>query len=290
LFNTESKPERQAILIRGMEKPFVLAVEYVSHLEKINHFHLTTSPSGTNSLWHLTEDGKSIEVVNAREFFDKTEEYTTFSLIDPQSRWDNLPQLATKLSTEGVKIQCGDVICVLPLSMVERVLGDLQEEGLEPVSSMEGEETFEQLRGELGKVPVIDGVTLFNQHHHQQAVKSHLLISLKCGYAVLAVDHIELQPTLPEEQWLPLTLMPPIATLLFDAATFSESEQKWILRVKADLDLTKSPWEVKRLLVSSLLAWVRITKQEKITKEAKGTKRVPKRSFLSDYENLVKSR
>lgn len=284
LLKAEGKPERQAILIRGLEKPSVLAVEHVSCLEKINHFHLTTSPGGNKSLWHLTEEGKSIEVINAREFFNKTEEYTTLPIVYPQASWDNLPQLATKLSTEGVRVECGEVICVLPLAIVERILGDLEEEGLKPIDSTKS--SFNQLRSEQGKIPVINCVTLFRQIHHDQPVESHILLSLKCGYTVIAVHRAELQPTLPEDHWLPLTCAPPLATLLFDAAAFSESDQKWILRVKTDVDLMTAPWEVKRQLVASLLAWVYIPNLEETTEESI-KEPASKRNFLSIYEHSM---
>ncbi|OQW94246.1 MAG: hypothetical protein BWK79_06910 [Beggiatoa sp. IS2] len=75
---------------------------------------------------------------------------------------------------------------------------------------------------------------------------------------VIAVHRAELQPTLPDDRWLPLTFMPPQATLLFDAAAFNETEKKWLLRVKTDINFADFPWKVKRSVVSSLLAWIPI--------------------------------
>lgn len=250
--------ERQAILIRGLDKPSVLAVEHVSRLEKVNQFHLTTSPIGHKSLWHLTENGEMIEVVNATEFFGKSEDYTALSLINPQSRWDNLPQLATKLSTEGVRIQCGDVICVLPLAIVDRILSNVEKEGI-ILTETEKEELDNHTltkKNTENKVPLIDCVAFFEQQHHMESVDNYVLLSFKCGYVLIAVHRAELQPTLPDNQWHPLIFMPAIATLLFDAATFCTTTNKWILRVKPDLNFVDFPWKIKRALVSSLTKWV----------------------------------
>lgn len=264
LLGIQSQKERQAILIRGMDRASVLAVEHVSRLEKIAHFHLTVSPIGHKSLWHLSENGESIEVVDAKEFFGKTEEYASLSLVNPQSRWDNLPQLAAKLSTEGVRIQCGDIICVLPLSMVDRILGDLEKEDLALADAEKEDLDEEALMQKCAedKIPVIDCVALFGQQHCNEPADSYVLLSLKCGYALIAAHRAELQPTLPDSRWLPLTFMPPIATLLFDAATFSNTENKWIFRVKPTLNFVNFPWRIKRLLVSSLLKWVHFSKNE----------------------------
>ncbi len=272
LLSVKSKEERQAILIRGMDKASVLAVERVSRLEKIEHFHLTISPVGHKSLWHLTEDKKSIEVVNAREFFCKPQEYNKLSIVNPQSRWDNLPQLAAKLSTEGVRVRCGDVICVLPLTIVDRILGDLEKEDLALVDSNEMEETDLNVDSVMqkcatDKIPVIDCVTLFGQKHCSNAVDSYVLLSLPCGYVLIAVHQAELQPTLPDNQWFPLAFMPPIATFLFDMATFSDTENRWIFRVKSQLNFSTFPWNIKRLFVSSLLKWVYFSENKSINLE-----------------------
>jgi len=270
LLGVKSKEERQAILIRGMDKTSVLAVERVSRLEKIEHFHLTASPIGHKSLWHLTEDKKSIEIVNAREFFCKPQEYNKLSIVNPQSRWDNLPQLAAKLSTEGVRVQCGNVICVLPLIIVDRILGDLEKEDLALADSDDTEETDSNNVDSImqkcatDKIPVIDCAALFGQKRCSDAVDSYVLLSLQCGYVLIVVHRAELQPTLPDNQWFPLTFMPPMATLLFDTVAFSNTENQWIFRVKQQLDFSTFPWHIKRLFVSSLLKWVRFSQNELI--------------------------
>ncbi|OUD13928.1 chemotaxis protein CheW [Thioflexithrix psekupsensis] len=167
--------EGQAILIRGLDEPSVLAVEHVSRLEKVNQFHLTTSPTGQKSLWHLTENGEIIEVVNAREFFAKPETYSTLSLVNPQSRWDNLPQLATKLSSEGVRIQCGDVICVLPLVMVDRILSSAEKEELilTDVEKAELDDHTLTKKNIKNKIPVIDCTIFFEQQDHTKTADSY---------------------------------------------------------------------------------------------------------------------
>lgn len=261
LLNKCSTSERQALIIRGLNKPAVLTVERISSLEKVNFFHLTTSQSGIKSLWYLCEDKPVVEVVDAREFFSNTpDEYESLQLVDPQSRWDNLPQLAAKLSTEGVRIQCGHLAYVLPLALVNRILGDgIEVDKLSELANPTDEtELFEQ-QGKKGKIPVIDCVKLFNQSDHKPS-SCHILLTFPCGHVVIAVHRAELQPTLPAQQWLPLTLLPPPAVLLFDAATFDDVEEKWVLRVKDQIDFAQFPWSLKRLVVASLITWMEADK------------------------------
>ncbi len=259
LLNKSSTSERQALIVRGLNRPAVLTVERISSLEKVDFFHLTTSQSGIKSLWYMSEDKPVVEVIDAREFFSNITNYKTdepLRLVDPQSRWDNLPQLASKLSTEGVRIQCGRLAYVLPLVLVNRILGDgIEADKLSQLANP-GDETelFEQ-QGKQGKIPVIDCVKLFNQSD-QKPSSCHILLTFPCGHVVIAVHRAELQPTLPLQQWLPLTLLPPPAALLFDAATFDDVEEKWVLRVKEQIDFAQFPWSLKRLVVASLITWM----------------------------------
>jgi len=258
LLHCESATERQAILIAGLENPKVLTVERVLRLEQVDSFHATLSPTGKKSLWYLDENQVAIEVVDAREFFAETDSHNNVPVVDPQSRWDNLPQLSAKLSMEGVRIQCGELICVLPLELVERILGEIHLPGSQPDTSTDiSSNVLEELSAETTNIPVIDCVALFNQSQAEQTAKNYILLSLPCGQVVIAVHRAELQPTLPETRWSPLNLLPPIATLLFDAATYDDNEKKWVLRAKTHLNFTSFPWEVKRQVVSSLLAWVK---------------------------------
>jgi chemotaxis signal transduction protein len=264
LLNKHSTCERQALIIRGLNKPAVLTVERISSLEKVDFFHLTTSQSGIKSLWYLCEDKPVVEVVDAKEFFINKPTYhndESLQLIDPQSRWDNLPQLSAKLSTEGVRIQCGQLAYVLPLALVNRILGDgIEVDRLTGLTDPtdEVDQLFEQ-QGKNGKIPVIDCVKLFNQSNHKPS-SCHILLTFPCGHVVIAVHRAELQPTLPSQQWLPLTLLPPPAALLFDAATFDDVEEKWVLRVKERIDFAQFPWNLKRLVVASLITWMEADK------------------------------
>jgi CheW-like domain len=258
-----STSERQALIIRGLNKPAVLTVERILSLEKVDFFHLTTSQSGVKSLWYLCEDKQVIEVVDAKELFNNVpNEYESLQLVDPQSRWDNLPQLAAKLSTEGVRVQCGHLAYVLPLALVNRILGDLVKvdkltELADPTKTDETE-LFEQQK-KPGRIPVIDCAKLFNQLDNEPT-HCHILLTLPRGHVVIAVHHAKLQPTLPSQQWLPLTLLPPPVALLFDAATFDDVEKQWVLRVKERIDFSQFPWNLKRLVVASLITWMEADK------------------------------
>jgi chemotaxis signal transduction protein len=255
LLNQRSTSERQALIIHGLNKPSVLTVERISSLEKVDYFHLTTSQSGIKSLWYLSEDKQVIEVVDAKEFFSNApNEYESLQFVDPQSRWDNLPQLAAQLSTEGIRVQCGHLAYVLPLALVNRILGDLAQvdkltELADPTKTDEPK-WFER-PGKTGRIPVIDCVKLFNQSDHEPS-NCHILLALPGGHVVIAVHHAQLQPTLPSQQWLPLTLLPPLAAWFFDAATFDDVEKQWVLRVKEQIDFAQFPWSLKRLVVASL--------------------------------------
>ncbi|BAP56486.1 hypothetical protein THII_2189 [Thioploca ingrica] len=257
LLNKRSNSERQALIIRGLNKPAVLTVERISSLEKVDYFHLTTSQSGIKSLWYLCEDKQVIEVVDAKEFFNNVlNEYESLPLVDPQSRWDNLPQLATKLSTEGVRVQCGHLAYVLPLALVNRILGDWAEvDKLAELADPTDETKLFEQQGKTGRIPVIDCAKLFNQSDNEPT-NCHILLTLPCGHVVIAVHRAKLQPTLPSQQWLPLTLLPPPASLLFDAATFDDGEKQWVLRVKERIDFAQFPWNLKRLVVASLITWM----------------------------------
>lgn len=245
ILNCEGGPEHYALIVRGTQHPWALLVERVLRLEKIDRLHSIVSPSGANSIWYLTDDGKVTEVIDAKEFFGVISEHTQLPVVDPQSRWDNLPQMSANLSTEGVRIYCGDTICILPLALVSRTIGNLGEVV-----------TQEQDPDHTDLIPIIDGTMLLEQHPKKGEHCNILLSFCKDNHTVLAVDRASLQPTLPTGQWLPLTVLPPPTSFLFDAATYDETEGRWVLRVTKSLGATQFSWSAKRALVNSMLGWV----------------------------------
>lgn len=252
--------EKQALIFYEGGKIFVLAVEHISSLEKVAHFHLTFHfYSGKNRLWYLNEENMSIEVMSIRECFGKTDNYESFKITDPRLQWDNTPQLAAKLSTEGVRIQCAEASFVLPLQLVNRILGDLLT--LNQNLSQDSKDQVIEGKQTADKIPVIDCVKLIYPERNLSA-NTYLLLSLSCGYVVIGVNRTTLQPTLSSQQWSLLKLLPPPSSLFFDAATFDETEKKWVLRVKTEIDFSQFPWKIKRLLVSSLMGWIETTALE----------------------------
>jgi len=249
ILKCEGGPERYALIVRGTQHPWALLVERVLRLEKIERLHSIISPSGANSIWYLTEDGKVTEVIDAKEFFGviSETEHAQLPVVDPQSRWDNLPQMSANLSTEGVRIYCGDTICILPLALVNRTIGNLGE-----VVSPEQDLDHTDL------IPIIDGTMLLEQHPKKGEHCNILLSFCAEKHTVLAVDRASLQPTLANGQWLPLTVLPPPTSFLFDAATYDEAEGRWVLRVTRHLDSSQFSWAAKRALVNSMLGWVGI--------------------------------
>lgn len=101
ILKCEGGPEHYALIVRGTQHPWALLVERVLRLEKIERLHSIISPSGANSIWYLTDDGKVTEVIDAKEFFGivSENEHAQLPVVDPQSRWDNLPQMSANLST-----------------------------------------------------------------------------------------------------------------------------------------------------------------------------------------------
>jgi chemotaxis signal transduction protein len=248
ILNCEGGPEHYALIVRGTQHPWALLVERVLRLEKIDRLHSIVSPSGASSIWYLTDDGKVTEVIDAKEFFGViSEEHTQLPVVDPQSRWDNLPQMSANLSTEGVRIYCGDTICILPLALVNRTIGNLGE-----VITQEQDPDHTDL------IPIIDGTMLLEQHPKKGEHCNILLSLCEEKHTVLAVDRASLQPTLPTDQWLPLTVLPPPTSFLFDAANYDEAEGRWVLRVTKKLDSSQFSWSAKRALVNSMLGWIGI--------------------------------
>jgi len=246
LLNAKPCTEKQALMVQNGENTAVLAVEKIFNLEKVNQFHLTTH-SEKQSLWHINEKEEIIEVVDAKEFFGKSAQYQDIQIVDTQSRWKNTLELATNLSTEGVKIQCGQIACVLPLSLVNRIIGDLSELNTEIESS--------KSQSHAHKTPVIDCDKLLNLKENNQQ-KNYILLSLLDGQALISVDYVTLQATLPAQKWLPLKLLPPSNALFFDAATFDETAKHWVFRVKADIHFNQFSWQIKRLIRNALIGWV----------------------------------
>jgi len=199
-----------------------------------------------------------IEVISIKECFGKTDDYKTLKITDPRLQWNNMPQLAAKLSTEGVRVQCADATFVLPLSLVNRILGDLTELNIPTAQTdetlIDNEEKL--LSSEQSdKIPVIDCVKLIKPDSGECA-NTYLLLSLACGYVIIGVSRTALQPTLPEQQWSKLALLPPPSSLFFDAATFDDVDKKWVLRIKADIDFSLFPWHIKRQCVTALVSWI----------------------------------
>ena len=250
LLGAKSCSEKQALIIQDGNNTSVLAVERIFNLEKVNHLHLTTH-SEKQSLWHLNDNGEIIEVVDAKEFFGKIAKYQGIKIADTQLRWNNMPQLVTQLSAEGVRIYCGQMTCVLPLSLVSRIIGDLSDLNHKIESSKSLKPEIEGTK----KIPIINCVKLLNPLENSQAT-NYILLSIPDGRVIVGVSRAVLQPMLPPEKWSPLTLLPPDSALFFDAATFDETEKKWVLRVKTDIDFSKFPWHIKRLIATALTGWI----------------------------------
>lgn len=240
----EGGKENYALVLHDTHQPWALLVERVLRLEKVNRLLSVVPPSGTQSIWYLNEEGEAIEAIDIKEFFGLTNEHEQPKIMSQQSKRSNLPKISSNLSIEGVRINCGNTVCILPLTLVSRTIGDLGE-----IIKTQSEQNNDSL------IPIIDG-TMFVEQHPKKGEGCSILLSLCDGkQVVLVVDSASLQSTLSLGQWLPLAALPPPTSFLFDAAIYDETEGCWILRVKTNLNAFLDVWASKRALVNSVLGW-----------------------------------
>lgn len=239
LLGVPDRVECLALVLQDAEQPVALLVERVLNLEKVDSFQMTTSQSGFKRLWHVRSHGDVIEVVDAKTFFDKeTDIHASIPVDTPLAHWRFLPKLAAKLDSEGLRIYCGNVICVIPTILVERILDDPPES--------------DELPQRKGHLAVIDCARLMHQPDNSPE-HCHILLSLPDGRVLLKVQRAELRAALPGQNWQPLTLLPPPAATLFDAASFDETANQWVWRLSPSFRFNRFSWRLKCLLASAML-------------------------------------
>jgi chemotaxis signal transduction protein len=244
ILKIESGVENYALILHDSQQPWALLVERVLRLEKIDRLLSVVPPIGSPSVWYLNDEGEAIEAIDIKEFFGLCDRSDQPKIMSQQSKRSTLPKISTNLSIEGVRINCGKTVCILPLTLVSRTIGDLGE-----IIKSQAEQNSDSL------IPIVDG-TMFVEQHPKKGEGCSILLSL-CGgkQVVLVVDSASLQSTLSLGQWLPLAALPPPTAFLFDAAIYDETEGCWILRVKSDLSDFLDVWASKRALVNSVLGW-----------------------------------
>lgn len=247
LLKIEGGAEKYALVLHDSQQPWALLVERVLRLEKIERLLSVVPPAGIPSVWYLNDEGEAIEAIDIKEFFGLCDRHDQPKIMSQQSKRSNLPKISTNLSIEGVRINCGKTICILPLSLVSRTIGDLGE-----IIKSQSEQNNDSL------IPIIDATMLVEQHPKKGEGCSILLSLCDGKQVVLVVDSASLQSTLSLGQWLPLAALPPPTALLFDAAIYDETESCWILRVKSQLHDFLEVWASKRALVNSVLGWTEV--------------------------------
>lgn len=236
--------ERYALVVHGVENSCALLVEHVLRLERVTSLHSVLSPSGVETLWYIDDDGKVTEMIDIKEFFGINSPHSPIARTAPKIPRNSPTQISANLSTEGIRITFGSTVCILPLNLVKRTIGNVDEIINE----------HRELNADM--VPVIDGVMMF-ENHQKQSEHCNILLSLcQDKQAVLAADRAALQPSLSIGNWLPLTVLPPPTASLFDAASYDESEGRWILRIANDWEVFFSSWITKRAIVGSMLGWI----------------------------------
>lgn len=254
LLAIDKRPEHYALVLHDTQQPWALLVERVLRLEKVERMLSVISPMGKHSIWYLNEEGDAVETIDIKEFFGLENHHDQPQTLPQQPKRSSLPKISTNISIEGVRINCGATVCILPLSLVSRTIGDLSE-----IIKTQLEQNNDHL------IPIIDG-TMFLEQHPKKGEGCSILLSLcDSKQLVLVVDSASLQSTLSLGQWLPLVALPPPTALLFDAAIYDENEDCWILRVKDNLNPFSEIWASKRALVNSVLGW---TEPERLNEKA----------------------
>lgn len=243
IFGHQSSSENCALLVRHAQHSWVLLVERVLRLEQINHLHVLISPSGTQSSWYFDDTKGVIEVMEIGEFFGIKNEYKRALATTPYTE-DSLQQLSSSLGMEGVRINCGNTTCILPLSLVKRTVDNLGKTV-----------DYKSMRSHPDMIPVVDGTMLLEQHSGAGKL-CHMLLTLSgIQHMVLAVDSASLQ-SLSRGRWMPLVALPSPAAYLFDAAIYDEVVDRWVLRVRAGLDKNSDAWSIRCALTDAILGWL----------------------------------
>jgi chemotaxis signal transduction protein len=226
----------QAVIVSNPQGAWALMVSRVLGLEKIDTWHAlpclidaSHSTKPTADLWYLNQDGQIKKLLDANQLIGLAAQTVVPSDIQTHGH-KSRSLLADNLSCEGLRIACGGVIVVIPVGLSRQVLGDL--------GSQSGLKTADRTRH--NQIPWLDGRPLLTGKPPSALPHCHVQISLgprRC--VVLAVDKIALQPSLTDNQWMPLTTLAPATAVFFDAAAYDETHYQWMLRVRADMTWKK---------------------------------------------------
>lgn len=226
----------QAVIVHSPQGAWALTVSRVLGLEKIDTWHslpsfddATRTAVASADFWYLNPNGQIKHLLDANQLIGQTAQSVAPS--DAQALGQkNHALLADNLSCEGLRIECGGVLWVLPVALGVQVLGDL---GSQSVLQTPGPTRHQ-------RIPLLDGRALGSGKPRSAQAHCHVQIALgPQRYVVLAVDKIALQPSLAAHQWTALTTLPPVTAVFFDAAAYDEAQGQWMLRLRPDMTWKK---------------------------------------------------
>jgi chemotaxis signal transduction protein len=255
LGNPGKQAEAQALVIRSEQCAWVLAVDRVLGLKKIDSWHALPPSSqratAPNELWYLNEVGQIKQLFDARQLLGQA--VAEIEGADALPQWQQaFSLLSDKLSCEGLRVHSGSCIFILPVTLSRQVIDDLAA----------AENRIAHRRSRDCQTPFLDGSKLLPAKAQAGNARCNVQISLGSKHSVvLAVDHIDLQSSLAVNRWCELSTLPPAIAMLFDAAAFDEVTGQWMLRVKADLTWKKLLYLIKQSGLSgkvadALLGWL----------------------------------
>jgi chemotaxis signal transduction protein len=248
--------KQKAVIIRTAQKIWALVVDQVLGLETVETAY--SIDNNDSNLWYITQAGEIREIIDPNQLTGMSTQLS--KLANTQSQWTRpAVQMLNQVSTEGLRIYCGNHSYMLPLTLASKTLDLIDSSLIGKRRNSPDLSDFKNLKGLNNRIPWIDLGKLLLPNHHSNSVYGVLISLSEHVYAVLGVEKALLQLPLTTQQWLPLTNLPPVSASFFDAASYDLETGQWILRVVAKVEFAKLPWTVKKNIVKAISGWFDLT-------------------------------
>jgi hypothetical protein len=260
--------EHIAIIIQSEVEQWALLVEEVIHFEHVTQVYVSGS-EGQNlqilktatemrdllnaqppaRLWYISEQGQIRELVNANALSKTQRQALNVNLIEPNSvESASISPVYTSLENQGLQIYCGDNSYLLALALVKRTVN-----GLKVASRTRQRFSIANASQRDSQIPLINATPLLSARICLQKNRCILLLMLPNKTEILlSINKAAL--CLPTDKWRALHLPYP-AALLFDAASYDEQQQRWILRLNNAFTFNGLPYSLKKAIRNSIIGW-----------------------------------
>ncbi|MFZ2727427.1 MAG: chemotaxis protein CheW, partial [Methylococcaceae bacterium] len=266
--DNETCPEAIAVIVNSEQGSWALLVQQVLGFQQISHAYVSNANHERLCLtakqlhewleqqnhqacfWYISPTGAVQQLLNANLLINRSYKPLKVSIINaPQLDLISIKSTYASFENEGLQIDCGTNHYLLPLALVKRTLNDL------PLSTRSRRRflTTANRAKPHTRLPLINACALLSTQLCLSKTRCILLLSLpNQAQALLSVNQALL--CLPTDTWQGLHLPQP-ASLLFDAASYDATQQRWVLRLNSTFDFCFLPFSLKKAIVKSISGW-----------------------------------